>query len=112
MESGILSVVAALNEILTGPLGSLVVNYSKLPVGTDAGTVTAGDDSRLDAIDPLLAFAPILVYETTPGNYTRPATARPVWFVGTVPPSNGGTTAGGTGTAVAVAGKDFKVNEA
>lgn len=108
-EQGIMDAAAAVDELAPGAPGTRVVDVAKLPVGTTAGTVAAGDDSRLAGADPLLANAALFIAETTPGHYTRPATTKRVIFVGTVPALPGGTTAGGTGTAVAVTGLDFQI---
>lgn len=108
---GLIDVIAAANEILTGPLGHLVLAYAKLPVGITAGTVAAGDDSRFAGADPALVNALVIAYESSPGSgvYTRPDYDGPVGFLGIVPALTGGTTAGGTGTNVAVSGKDVSL---
>lgn len=111
MEQGIIDASVAVDEIAPGAPGSRMVDVAKLPVGTTAGTVAAGDDSRLAGADPALVNALVIAYESSPGSgvYTRPNYDGPVGYLGVVMPTAGGTTAGGTGTSVAVTGKDVQL---
>jgi hypothetical protein len=94
-----MDVVAALNEILAGPLGSVVINYLNLPVGTTAGTVAAGDDSRFVSIPTVLNNALLCVIEVAGVYGARPVWPNPVVWIGTDTPTGGGTVTSGT-TAV------------
>jgi hypothetical protein len=99
IEQGTIDNSVAVDEIAPGAPGFRQVDPTKLPVGTTAGTVAAGDDSRFVSIPTVLNNALLCVIEVAGVYGARPVWPNPVVWMGTDTPTGGGTVTSGT-TAV------------